>query len=129
MNGVARSCPADDRVPHRVLEPPAGSDVPAAVRRAALGAPGTADAASRFTVRGAPARPSNTYICNQTHWKALRSLELAATPAPKPGRLRSAFFVHIPYPEHEDEFGPLADALHEVIAQLVGMEQGQRGEQ
>ena len=37
----------------------------------------------------------------------------------KSGRLRGAFFVHVPYPAVENEYGPLADALAEVVAYLV----------
>jgi hypothetical protein len=73
-----------------------------------------------FVARLAEARDANSYLCNQTNWKALRALHLASA-APCPGRLKGAFFLHIPYAEREDEFGPLAAALTSLIATLLSM--------
>jgi len=102
---------------------------------------------SGFTLRVASARAQNTYICNETHWRALEAAHACAvapggsadlsTPCSSQdrevfidsnsnrntnaggGRLRGAFFVHVPYPAVENEYGPLADALAEVVAYLV----------
>ena len=73
-----------------------------------------------FVARIAEARDANSYLCNQTNWKALRALHLASAP-PQPGRLKGAFFLHIPYAERDDEFGPLAAALTSLIATLLSM--------
>ena len=104
---------------------------------------------SGFTLRVASARAQNTYICNETHWRALEAAHACAVHQPGGsadlstpsrnsqdeevfvdsnskrntnaggGRLRGAFFVHVPYPAVENEYGPLADALAEVVAYLV----------
>jgi hypothetical protein len=57
--------------------------------------------AATYAVEAASARPSNSYICNETHWRALKALQLASE---KPGssRLKSVFFVHIPVPDKTD---------------------------
>eukprot|EP00929_Paragymnodinium_shiwhaense_P028813 TRINITY_DN16630_c0_g1_i3.p1 TRINITY_DN16630_c0_g1~~TRINITY_DN16630_c0_g1_i3.p1 ORF type:complete len:343 (+),score=66.38 TRINITY_DN16630_c0_g1_i3:67-1095(+) len=101
-----------------------------------------------YQVEAAPARPGNRYICNETHWRALRALEDAEKlpPATARGdcggrRLRGCFFVHIPLPdktefasEEEKEafekhfadlsgdktnYGPLARGVSEVIKELL----------
>ena len=118
--GVERDCAADDRVAAQVLQPAAGGAVPAAIARAI----GIGLDKDGFKICGAPARRSNTYLCNQTHWKALRALDLAATAEPKPGRLRSVFFLHIPHPQVTGQYAPLASALHGVIGQLLDMKSG-----
>jgi pyrrolidone-carboxylate peptidase len=70
-----------------------------------------------FRVELAPARQSNTYICNETHYRALEAVHLAEC---CPGtRLRAAYFVHIPYPDEPDNYGALADAVGAVIVRLV----------
>eukprot|EP00448_Togula_jolla_P002605 CAMPEP_0170608950 /NCGR_PEP_ID=MMETSP0224-20130122/21861_1 /TAXON_ID=285029 /ORGANISM="Togula jolla, Strain CCCM 725" /LENGTH=261 /DNA_ID=CAMNT_0010934217 /DNA_START=1 /DNA_END=783 /DNA_ORIENTATION=+ len=61
-------------------------------------------------VRGA--RPDNTYICNETHFRALQAVALSEGSA---GRLQAAYFVHIPQPASAEDFDPLAQAVGEVI--------------
>ena len=65
-----------------------------------------------FSVRAIRARPENSYICNETHWRGLEELATA-------GRLSGVFFVHIPYPETPGEYGPLAGAVAAVVEKLV----------
>ena len=55
----------------------------------------TGNESDTFTLVEAPARAANTYICNETHWSALRACE-------QPGRLKAAYFIHVPY-AHEDD--------------------------
>jgi len=50
---------------------------------------------SGFEVKVLSARPSNSYICNETHWRALHALHLAEATG---GKLKGVFFVHIPRP-------------------------------
>lgn len=49
-----------------------------------------------FEVEAARARQSNNYICNETHWRALKALQAAEQQGGCP--LRACFFVHIPLP-------------------------------
>jgi len=118
--------------------PPAlATVVRAAGVRLASGLPGG------FALRVAAARAQNAYVCNETHWRALEAVHAAgaaaalasATGGGAPvgpggesskaadttagGRLRGAFFVHVPYPAVKDEYGPLAAAVAEVVAFLV----------
>ena len=48
-----------------------------------------------FHVEAVSARLQNSYICNETHFRALRALEESERVG---GRLRSVFFIHIPTP-------------------------------
>ena len=41
----------------------------------------------------AEARPENTYLCNETHHRALKALD---------GGPRAAYFVHLPYAAEDD---------------------------
>jgi hypothetical protein len=97
-----------------------------------------------FALRVAAARAQHAYVCNETHWRALEAVHAAAAGAAASasatgcgalvgpggesskaadtaagGRLRGAFFVHVPYPAVKDEYGPLAAAVAEVVAFLV----------
>ena len=54
-----------------------------------------------FTVCVARARAANAFICNETHYRALESVNASAVPsAAEPsgtgGRLRAAYFVRLP---------------------------------
>ena len=69
-----------------------------------------------FTVRTIGARPSNAYICNETHFRALGAVDLSRRTS---GRLRSAFFIHIPYPATGEDYGPLGEGLACLIKRLV----------
>lgn len=95
--------------------------------------------AASFTLRTLPARPQNSYICNETHWRALKALEVASEN--ENCRLRAVFFVHIPIPKKSKflsgkskkafdelfadlegegtDYGPLACGVAETIARLL----------
>ena len=62
------------------------------------------------TVETAMARPANTYICNETNWRALKAVEHAATHPEC--HLKHAYFVHLPYAASKDE-------THEQLAASV----------
>ena len=53
-----------------------------------------------FTVTAVSARQSNSYICNDTHYRSLCALELAEAEATRAEhhRMQAAFFIHIPRP-------------------------------
>jgi hypothetical protein len=64
-----------------------------------------------------PARPSNAYLCNETHFRALTAAH-ARAPSARP---LDAYFVHIPYaPPDVQEVGEGERALAEAVAALVG---------
>lgn len=79
------------------------------------------------------ARNANTYVCNETHFRALQAATAAAAGAAeacrsagaashghgRASRLKAAFFVHVPYPEVAEDYEPLADALQELLLRLV----------
>ena len=69
-----------------------------------------------FQAKVAVARKENTYICNETHWRALAAVKEACKSG---GRLRAGWFIHIPYPETEDASEPLAAAVGAVVSYLV----------
>ena len=71
-----------------------------------------------FTAKLAPAREANTYICNETHWRALEAVQTASTSSGT-GRLLGGYFLHVPYPKETDDYGPLATAVGELVARLV----------
>ena len=64
-----------------------------------------------------------TYICNETHFRALQAAHLAQEERTdgngNKGRLRAGFFIHVPYPEVEGDYGPLATATGLLIERLV----------
>ena len=67
-----------------------------------------------YVTRVGEARPENSFLCNETHFRALQSLASAG------GTLEAAYFVHIPSvmaddPSHER----LADGVAGVIRALV----------
>lgn len=78
-----------------------------------------------FAVRVADARAQNTFICNETHWRALKAVKLAedsaasagtSTTEPAARRLRAAYFLHVPYAADDD---PSHDALAAAVATLL----------
>ena len=62
------------------------------------------------TVETAMARPANSYICNETNWRALKAVAHAATHPEC--RLKHAYFVHLPFATSNDE-------THEQLAASV----------
>ena len=76
------------------------------------------DALAGKTVAGyqvlvAPARPDNSYLCNETHYHALSSLHAGR------GSLRETYFLHIPYAEGGD-YEALAEGVAAVVLSLAG---------
>ena len=64
-----------------------------------------------------PARESNAYLCNETHFRALTAAHARAASE----RPLDAYFVHIPYaPPDAQEVGEGERALAEAVAALVG---------
>ena len=62
-------------------------------------------------LRLAEARPENTYLCNETHHRALKALD---------GGPRAAYFVHLPYAAEDDpEHRRLAASVGELLRRLV----------
>eukprot|EP01062_Namystynia_karyoxenos_P034298 TRINITY_DN25156_c0_g1_i1.p2 TRINITY_DN25156_c0_g1~~TRINITY_DN25156_c0_g1_i1.p2 ORF type:complete len:313 (+),score=91.02 TRINITY_DN25156_c0_g1_i1:79-939(+) len=95
-----------------------------------------------FVARRAVARPGNQYICNETHFRALRALKEAralrasGTAPCSAARLEAAYFVHIPYPApppegrgqagaydaggvDQTDWEPLSDATCEAVSLLL----------
>ncbi len=68
-----------------------------------------------MTARVMPARAENTYLCNETHTLALDAVRRSAAEG---GRLKEAYFVHIPQPKDEDWQG-LAQGVAGVVMALV----------
>ena len=82
-----------------------------------------------FVLSLAPARVSNSYICNETHWRALKARERAEVEAPSlsPSSsgavLGASYFVHLPYArDDEKDHRQLAAAVAEVIRRIVKLE-------
>ncbi|MGH1345336.1 MAG: hypothetical protein ACRBN8_27485 [Nannocystales bacterium] len=69
-----------------------------------------------MTARTMPARPQNTYLCNETHSLALDAVRRSQAEG---GPLEAAFFVHIPQPAGED-WPALAESVAGVVLALVG---------
>lgn len=55
-----------------------------------------------FVVSTLPARPQNSYICNETHWRGLKALQCSES---RQGRLKAVFFIHLPIPKKYSGFG------------------------
>ena len=67
--------------------------------------------AGGHALRLAEARPENTYLCNETHHRALKALD---------GGPRAAYFVHLPYAAEDDsEHRRLAASVAELLRRLV----------
>lgn len=60
--------------------------------------------AGYFDVEVPRARPSNSYICNETHWRALTALRSAERQGD--AALTACFFMHIPMPAKESFKSP-----------------------
>ena len=71
-----------------------------------------------FKVEEAPARPANTYICNESHYRALRACEL-----PK-SRLKAAYFIHLPYAREKEDshHEKLGDAVAALVSRIINVE-------
>ena len=78
--------------------------------------------AAPFVVVEAPSRKENAYICNETHWRALRAVEASVQGAD--ARPQAAYFVHIPYanPKRERAYEELAAAVAALIGRVVALE-------
>ena len=76
-----------------------------------------------YVVSEAPSRKENSFICNETHWRALNAVKLSADHADS--RLKAAYFIHIPYADPkrgEDGYEELAAAVAALIARVVALE-------
>ena len=64
------------------------------------------------------------YICNETHYRALRAVE--AGRAADAARPRAAYFIHVPYanPKRESGLDELGEAVAALILRLVAVEGG-----
>ena len=68
-----------------------------------------------YSVAVAAARPENSYLCNETHYRALLELDAAREAG---ARLQRVHFLHIPYAENDD-YARLADGVAALIERLV----------
>ena len=68
-----------------------------------------------YRVAVADARESNSYLCNETHYRALQAL--SRSESPQTG-LRQVYFVHIPY-ARDGDYAKLAAGVGGVIRALV----------
>lgn len=76
-----------------------------------------------FSVRVALARSANSYICNATHWRALK----AERELPRSRRPRAAYFVHLPYASEDDaDHAALARAVAVLVGRIVEAERCSR---
>ena len=70
-----------------------------------------------FAVEMVEAREENAFICNETHFRALRASKEPLGP-------RAVYFLHIPYARKEDEdHQVLAEGVAAVISRLMELEQ------
>ena len=78
-----------------------------------------------FKLETVRARPKNTYICNETHWRALKAVEAAEASSSDGGsRLRAGYFIHLPYAsEATGGYPALGSAVAELIGRIVRLEQ------
>jgi hypothetical protein len=93
-----------------VLDAPEGTDIAARVRSL------DGHTFGAYTLQVARARPENSYLCNETHFRALERVDASVASG---GRLRHAYFLHIPYAE-EDDYARLARGVAGVVIALVG---------
>jgi pyrrolidone-carboxylate peptidase len=66
------------------------------------------------------ARPANAFLCNETHYRALRALTVDEEREGQ-RRLRAAYFLHIPYAKGND-YSELACAVASLIGSMVRLE-------
>ena len=85
--------------------------------------PSALTASPQFLVSEAPSRKENAYICNETHWRALRAVE--ESKSNPDARLRAAYFIHIPHahPSREGGEEELAAAVAALVGRVVALEQ------
>ena len=76
-----------------------------------------------FELKPEGARPKNAYLCNETHYRALKAVSLAATGSRGPV---AAYFIHIPYARRgpEDDHTELAAAVTTLLARIIQLERG-----
>ena len=74
--------------------------------------------ASRYRARVAQARQTNNYICNETHYHGLSEMNRSLSRRP-PGRLKLAYFIHLPRPRTSTAYGDLASGTADVIRNLL----------
>ena len=103
--GLERAEPID-AAGATVLDAPRGSPIPQ--RLAAL----AGQTLAGYEVVVAEARESNSYLCNETHFRALTAIHAASH-----GRLREVYFLHIPYAE-DDDYEALAEGVAGVVLAL-----------
>lgn len=72
-----------------------------------------------YTVVVKPARPENSYLCNETHLRALSDVRASALDDTLP--LRAAYFVHIPYADGDD-YAALAAGVSGLVQELVAIQ-------
>ena len=82
-----------------------------------------------FSLREARGRPENSYICNETHHRALVAQRAAADSAgrahdghSREGRPRAVYFLHLPY-ARDDDHEELAAAVAAVIDRIIAYEE------
>ena len=79
-----------------------------------------------FQLKLEGARPKNAYLCNETHYRALKAVDLTSTARRGPS---AAYFLHIPYARMgaEDDHSELAAAVATLLTRIVRLEteQGQ----
>lgn len=68
-----------------------------------------------YRVEQADAREQNSYLCNETHYLALRQLDAVGSG----DRLGQVHFVHLPYAQ-DDDYATLAVGVAGVLGTLVG---------
>lgn len=80
-----------------------------------------AQSSAEFSVVEAPSRKENAYICNETHWRALRAVEASMS---ADGRPAAAYFIHVPYanPDRVAGYEELAHAVAALVNRIVRIE-------
>lgn len=113
-------CPLGDvlgMVADSCIDKDAGPVLHNSMQSAALAAMDNAQVgAGVFTVKVIGARTSNSYVCNETHFGALQAVELCGKEG---GRLKQAYFIHIPQPATKDNFQDLGRGVGETILGLL----------
>ena len=105
----------DEVAPAAKIDANAGSTLtaPAQIRRRIRSAAGNITAGTTaFTVLADPARDTNVFVCNETHYIMLSQADPSR-------RLRQAYFIHIPKPSNMHGGRPLAFALKALIEDLI----------
>eukprot|EP00299_Pterocystis_sp_00344_P005957 c1770_g1_i2.p1 GENE.c1770_g1_i2~~c1770_g1_i2.p1 ORF type:complete len:143 (+),score=32.34 c1770_g1_i2:68-496(+) len=82
------------------------------------------NAAIPFDIQVLPARDDNTYICNETHFRALQALaqsEAIRKQDISASKLIGAFFVHVPYASATAPDGSYSEIGLNNLAQAVAV--------